>query len=1415
MNGNKSLNIEYIFETSWEVCNKVGGIHTVLSTKAITVAEKIHDNYILIGPDIWRDSNDNPEFAEDPNLFKSWKIKAAEEGIHIRIGRWNISGAPIAVMVDFTSYFEKKDEIFAELWQDYKLDSLSGEWDYVEPVLFGYAAGKVIESFTRYNLTLRENIVAHFHEWMTGSGILYLKKYAPYISTAFTTHATVLGRSISGNGLPLYGMIEEFKSEKMAKEFNVIAKQSLEQISAKESDVFMSVSNITSKECKHFLEKNPDFVTPNGFEDTFVPHNTLFEEKRDKAKNKLREVSEALLGYQLSDDVIFVSTSGRYEFKNKGYDIFVDALGKLRESDNIKREIVAFVAVPANHSGPRKSLLEKLNGNKEIYIEKKILTHGLHDREYDPILNHIEKNDFKNEKDDKVKIIYIPTYLNGFDGVFNMSYFDILIGMDLTVFPSYYEPWGYTPLESVAFHIPTITTSLAGFGLWYKSKFKGETPGVTVIERSDNNDKFVISEIIEKIEYFSSLSFEKIEEFRDGAYQVSRSALWDNFINYYFKAYEFALNKSKDRRSDISKIIHLVQPTEYAKPLVSCEPLWNRVVVETKIPKSLSVLKTISHNLWWSWRCDATVIFEKIDKELWIKSECNPIIMLDEVPYERLLELEKDNEFMKLLTSLDNEFKKYLENKNKSSYKIAYFSMEFGIHDSVKIFSGGLGILAGDYLKEASDSNVDIVGIGLLYRFGYFKQHIALHGEQIPEYSAQKYAGMPIEPVKDVNGDWMLISIAFPGRMVKCRIWSLAVGRVTLYLLDTDFEDNSDGDRTITHKLYGGDLENRIKQEIVLGIGGVKLLKKLDIKPNLYHCNEGHAAFSGLERISDLTNIEKLSFEESIEVVKSSTLFTTHTPVPAGHDAFSEDMMRKYFLHYPKTLSISWSDFISLGKENSEDNSGKFSMSYLAINISGEVNGVSKLHGEVTKTLFQNMWKGYVEDESHIGFVTNGVHFPSWASNDWCNLYRKYFGEEYIYDQSNTKYWEKIKNVPDKEIWETKSNLRYKLIDFVKDRYKRNRMEKNENPRSYFEIVSKLNKEALTFGFARRFATYKRANLLFQDMERLARIVNISEKPVQFLFAGKAHPNDGGGQDLIKYVFTMSQRPEFKGKILFLENYDIELAKQLIQGVDVWINTPTRPLEASGTSGMKAVMNGTLQLSVLDGWYVEGYKPNAGWALTEKKSFQNQDLQNELDAEELYDIIENEIIPIFYNRDENGISSEWISFVKNCIAGIAPHFTTKRMIDDYIERFYKKLYKRNKLIIENNFQRAKKLSSWKKRIMRGWESIVILKKPNISTYCKNLKIGESFVDEIVLDLKELSIDDIGVELVIAERDETNKVRILEKKELEIKEVNGKIITYSLNLVPVKSGALNFGLRIFPVNSNLQYRQDFAYVKWIK
>ena len=842
-------------------------------------------------------------------------------------------------------------------------------------------------------------------------------------------------------------------------------------------------------------------------------------------------------------------------------------------------------------------------------------------------------------------------------------------------------------------------------------------------------------------------------------------------------------------------------------------PQWKNLTIKSRLPEQLKCLDELAHNMWWAWTYEARNLFKSLDEDLYEKVGHNPVLLLDRLGYDRKEAIVNDKAIMKNVKEVYAKFRAYMDvepDKNRPS--VAYFSMEYGLNQVLKIYSGGLGMLAGDYLKEASDSNVNLCGVGFLYRFGYFTQSLSMDGQQIAKYDAQNFNSLPIEHVLDENGNQVVVDVPYLNYQVHALVWQVNVGRIKLYLLDTDNDMNSEFDKPITHSLYGGDWENRLKQEILLGIGGMLMLKKLGITKDVYHCNEGHAALCNLQRLCDYVD-GGMSFNQAMELVRASSLYTVHTPVPAGHDYFDEALFGKYMGGYPGRLGISWDEFIGMGRQNPDDHNERFCMSIFACNTCQEVNGVSKLHGWVSQKMFAPIWAGYFPEENHVGYVTNGVHFPTWTATEWRKVYDKYFDANFMNDQSNESIWHGIYNVADEEIWKTRMELKEKLIKFIRDKFTQQWLRNQGDPAKVVSILERINPNALMIGFCRRFATYKRAHLLFTDLDRLEKIVNDPERPVLFFFSGKAHPADGAGQGLIKRIFEISRMPQFLGKIIFLEDYDMQLARRLVSGVDIWMNTPTRPLEASGTSGEKAEMNGVVNLSVLDGWWVEGYREGAGWALPQERTYQNQGYQDQLDAATIYTLLENEIIPLYYNKGKKGYSEKWVKVIKNSIATIAPHYTMKRQLDDYFDKFYIKEANRFKKLSANDNRLAKEIALWKEAVAERWDSIRVVDK-DVKMLVEGGQTGVNYTLKYVID--EQGLDDaIGLELVTLKPETDGSDReVYSVHEFKMVGHEGNNYHFELTYEPDHAGSFRSCVRMFPKNANLPHRQDFCYVKWL-
>ncbi len=851
--------------------------------------------------------------------------------------------------------------------------------------------------------------------------------------------------------------------------------------------------------------------------------------------------------------------------------------------------------------------------------------------------------------------------------------------------------------------------------------------------------------------------------------------------------------------------------------------VFNKIIVNPQLPKRIEDLEKIANNLWWSWNTEFLNLFKQIDADLWERVEKNPVKFLKQVSQERLEEAEKNVEFLKQYDKIVENFesyqnskstwfsKRYPENKNDL---IAYFSAEYGLDQILSIYSGGLGILSGDHLKSASDLGIPLVAVGLLYKNGYFHQKINGYGEQETEYRKIDIYSLPIKPVKDENGQDLIIFVKFPKRRLYLKVWSISVGRVTLYLMDSDIEENNEEYRDITTTLYGGNQEMRISQEIVLGMAGVRLLKTLGLKPSLYHMNEGHSSFLIIELIKNIMKEKQISFDMAKDIVSSKTVFTTHTPVPAGNDIFPLELVEKYFKDYWERLGISKEEFFKMGMEpNPKPNSG-FNMGILALKVAGKKNGVSKLHGAVSRELFSDVWPEIAPDESPITYVTNGIHTCSWLSPNLKELYNKYlmpYWQDHIYENST---WEKIAEIPNEELWNAHMQRKQKLMEKAKQNILERLKRSGYRYEEINEITSKLNPNALTIGFARRFATYKRATLLFRDLERITQILNNADRPVQILIAGKAHPADKEGQNLIKYIHEISMKPQFKGKVFLLENYNMELSRYLISGVDVWLNTPRRPMEASGTSGQKASVNGAVNFSILDGWWAEGYNQKNGWAIGTNAEYESYEIQDNCDSESIYQTLENKIIPAYYEKNEKGISDKWMEYMKNSIISTGGKYSTARMLVDYTNQLYMPLINLYHKYYES-LENVANYNSWKKEMYKNWANIVITEENNLNNIV--VDAGENIEAHCRVTLPNIEPENVEVQVYygrIKENGVLEKIAIIPMN-LETYNEEEKVATYKAKIELTTGGNYGYTFRVMPKHEMLLDSENLNLVKWIE
>ncbi|MGM0607613.1 MAG: alpha-glucan family phosphorylase [Candidatus Muiribacteriota bacterium] len=843
-----------------------------------------------------------------------------------------------------------------------------------------------------------------------------------------------------------------------------------------------------------------------------------------------------------------------------------------------------------------------------------------------------------------------------------------------------------------------------------------------------------------------------------------------------------------------------------------------QIKVNSVLPDGIKRLKEIANNMWFCWNKDAQNLFYEIDSDLYSEVENNPVKFLNEISQNKLNQISENEDFLKKFNSVVKEFDKYMQAedtwflKKYSSKKdniIAYFCAEFGVHESVPIYSGGLGVLAGDHAKSASDLGLPYIGVGLLYRQGYFDQKIDREGNQANKFFSHNFDEMPVEKAKDEDGNDIIVEVEISNRMLYACAWKMQVGRVPIYLLDADIEKNSRQDREITYKLYGGDQEMRISQEILLGIGGVRLLKKLNIAPDVWHMNEGHSAFLGLERIRNIINETGLTFYEALEIVRADTIFTTHTPVPAGNDAFPLTLKEKYFKKYWESVGLSRQQFMDLGLQVMPEGYELFSLTILAFKISGRANGVSRLHGEVSSDLWKDVWEDIPQSENPVTYVTNGVHTLSWIAPDIHELFDNYLGKDWKHYIAKKETWKKIDNIPDQELWQVHVKLKKKLIRFIRDLLK-NQLERNHaNLSDINHIDELLDPSALVIGFARRFATYKRATLLFRDIKRLKKIMNKADRKIHFVFSGKAHPADKGGQALIKNIHEIAKQEGFEGKIFFLENYSLRVARYMVRGVDVWLNNPKRPLEASGTSGQKVPVNGGINFSILDGWWDEGYNKKNGWAINpEITTFENDEEQADFDSSSLYDVLENEVLETFYRKDQNGLPLKWIKMMKESMKSVIPEFSMDRMVKNYTKKLYVPAADTGQNLKMDSLENARKVARDRYNVLSAWDNINVENIEGLEIL-QNPRLGKTYNLKVEVIPKNLSKENIKAQLCIYDKNK-QVVDIVDFNSAEEK----KVIKYTLQYKWEKSGLFYAGLRLVPYFENMIHPYETGVAYWL-
>lgn len=1426
MTNKKKMDNTSLFEVSWEVCNKVGGIYQVVSSKVLESVKHFGNNYYLLGPDL----GDNAEFEEtDEACWQSLRKKTEELNIPCRFGRWTIPGNPKVILVNFKKKYDS-NQLLHNLWTRYGVDSLSGGWDYIEPVMFSTACSEVICAACETLVDPeKDNVLAHFHEWMCGAGLLDIKYRKPRVGTIFTTHATILGRSMAGSGFDIYKQMQQINPNQEAGSYNITAKYSMESISAQQADCFTTVSSITSTEAGSLLGKQADIVTPNGLDLSVIPDYSLDRTEPNKEKKKVFEAAGRLLRHEISDKTKIFLISGRYEFHNKGIDAFMDALAETNEA--LKKSDISILAICAamgGHSGVNADAISGDPNKKPANGKNWITSHNIYNPEQDPILKTCARLGLENDPQEPVQFIFIPALFDGYDGFLNMTYYELLSACDLGVFPSWYEPWGYTPQESAALAVPTVTTDLSGFGNWVRDlKAPGiDKRGVSILPRRQTTYNETVDALKKVMLEYASSDDEFISEMRVSVRDLMNKCSWKEFFPHYIEAYEKAISRAKSRYTEEQEVLSRPKPAITHFDATSYQVTTPRLRCFSsiaKLPEPISRLRELANNLWWYWHPVTWKLFEDLNSEVWNKSDHNPILTIEATSAERFKSLANDPTYLRLYDATMKRFDSYMneptnEDTNLTVEKpVAYFSMEYGISECLPIYSGGLGVLSGDHLKSASDLNIPLIGIGLLYRSGYFRQELDNEGRQIAHYPENDFSNMTMERVLDNDGSPLIISIdEMPGRTLYAQVWHVQVGRIDLYLMDTDISTNTVQDRKITARLYESNRDFRLSQEILLGIGGIRMLKALNIEPSVFHMNEGHSAFLVLERIRLLMQEKGLTFAEASEFVKGSSLFTTHTPVEAGNEIFTIDRMEAFFKPYAQKLGISWNDLLRMGKlDDSERN--VFEMTLLALNYSYKSNGVSAMHGVVSRHMWRKNWKGLPTAEVPIGHVTNGIHVPTYTAPAMKLLLDRYLGEDWEKLDPLSPSWNKINDIPDNEIWSIKNILKDRLIERIRESLPQTFKKYGIKQSDQNKMKANLTSNALIIGFARRFAPYKRATLLFANPERMQRILNNPERPVIFVFSGKAHPADVQGIEILQQIIKYSLDPRFLGKIFFLEDYSLNVSQDMVKGCDVWLNNPRRPREASGTSGQKVPVNCGINLSVSDGWWCEGYLPNEnnGWTIgqvlagdvlpTEQHDYD--------DAEALYHLLENEVLPLYFDRDNSGRPSNWIKVARNSMRTLIAQFSSNRMVNDYLGYCYIPAADRRAELVKNNMALTKSVASWKETIPNRFKNVRI-GELTIEGLEKDELVGkESMKVTLMLDPGDLSNEELVVQLVVGTGNAGDFTLMPDKVDLKkTGKKDGKFI-YEGEYCPPTNGNYAYGVRVMPTTEGLASPCETRLVLW--
>ncbi len=1421
---------DFLFEVSWEISNMVGGIHTVLASKAESMRRFFGDNYVVIGPRLQKNGLGDDSFVP-ADTFPGLATLLAHHGITVETGRWNVPGEPRCLLIDFSEAYKQKNEVLTWLWSNFGVDSLSGGWDYLEPVLFAHTAARVIEILAREQvLPFHRNVVAQWHEWLAVAGMLYLRRAMPQIASVFTTHATILGRAVFGSGSSLDASLKGQTALDCARSLNVLAKHTMEEAAVRECDCFTTVSELTASEAELIYTRRPDVLLPNGLGDEFPPPLYRDPDSVATARYSLLRLAEMVTGRALNHQkTVLLMSAGRYEYLNKGVNVVIDALAGLREKlETTDLQVVCFLFFPAAVVGPDAEIM-RARHEEVAPLHPRLCTHELHDTQHDPILAHLERVGLKNAPADHVKVVFAPIYLNGKDAIIKNSFYELLPAFDLTLFPTLYEPWGYTPLESIAYGVPTVTSDLAGFGRWARGATRSQA--VFVLPRENTEDSHSAHALMRYLGEFVTLSREQRNELRVEARRCAGLANWRQFAQAYRSSHSLAL-AARDKRMPVLPVVALSRlrsPATHFFASVETSPRLHPFTVKNSLPPNLLRLRELASNLWWTWHEEVEQLFEDLSPEHWEISRHNPVGMLEMLPQTILQRASRDEAFCTRADRIMERFNAYMKERKAAmaAPQIGYFCMEYGLHECLPLYSGGLGVLAGDHLKAASDLKVPLVAVGLAWRNGYFVQRLDHQGNQVEESREIDLGSTSLQSVLAEDGSRVIIYVRFPGRSVAIQAWKAQVGGVALYLLDTDIPINRAADREITSSLYRGDPERRLQQEIVLGIGGHKLLVALGIHPKIYHMNEGHAALVIFNRLVELVRDHDLDYRVALEYVRQTSVFTTHTPVPAGHDTFSEDLLRPYLSMYEDLLHKSCERLMALGRHRPDNTSEPFSMTLLALHGAHEVNAVSQTHKVVTQQMFQRAMPGFHVSEIPVSCVTNGAHCRTWMAPSIRLLVDRELGEDWENRPEREVDWQALRRIGRDELADARRGLKRSLLDFVRKRLEADYQKRHDSPALLARTIDRLDENALVVGFARRFVSYKRPTLLLRELDALKRLAGNAERPVLFLFAGKAHPADEWGKRLLQDVFKASRTETLAGRVVLLEDYDLRMASNLVRGCDVWLNTPVHLMEASGTSGMKAAMNGALNLSVLDGWWAEGHNGKNGWAigappaqyfsqLAEGQS--RLDLDDEADSRHLNVLLERVILPMFHAQGPARPSPEWGERSLEALVSALSRFSATRMLGDYTRDHYRPALEREAMAQADSFAAMRAVCASKRNLAAAFAALEIVDAQVDPLSDAQVDLGQSVDVSVLVKHPGIQPDELRVEFVISPHDRRDQHDRLMASALQYEgrddRGNGR---WHGSFCPSHSGPHSWGIRVLP-SVGLDPRQstafDFAFVKWL-